>query len=172
MTYRERRARRAERLRGWADKREARSDTALGRAHQIMDAIPFGQPILVGHHSEGRARADVRRIDSGLRSGFEHADTARDFRSRADNIERAAARAIYSDDVDAVERLEQRIAGARGRARDDESQKRGLPQDASRHAQDHELLRARAGRSVSELRADESLREHQPQPEAARGDQG
>jgi hypothetical protein len=110
MTYRERRELKAERLRDWADKREAKSETALGRARQVMDAIPFGQPIPVGHHSEGRARADVRRIDNGFRRGFEHADKARDFRSRADGIEAQAERAIYSDDVDAIERLQERIA--------------------------------------------------------------
>jgi hypothetical protein len=33
--------------------------------------IPFGQPILVGHHSEGRARRDQGRIESGMRAGVE-----------------------------------------------------------------------------------------------------
>jgi hypothetical protein len=33
--------------------------------------IPFGQPILVGHHSEKRHRRDLARIDSGMSKGFE-----------------------------------------------------------------------------------------------------
>lgn len=110
MTYRERREAKAERLREWADKREAKAGAAEQRARQISDMIPFGQPILVGHHSEGRHRRDLGRIESGMRASFEHADKATTFRSRADNIEAAADHAIYSDDHDAVERLGERIA--------------------------------------------------------------
>ncbi len=109
-TYRERRARKAERLRGWADKREARSETAFGRVEQITSMIPMGQPILVGHHSEHRARRDQERIVNGMTASLEHRAKAEDFRRRADGIERAAEHAIYSDDDDAVERLTARLA--------------------------------------------------------------
>jgi hypothetical protein len=111
MTYRERREHKAERLRDWADKREAKSTAAFERVDGIANMIPFGQPILVGHHSEGRARRDQDRISSGMRSGIDHADKAADFHRRADGIEAAAAHAIYSDDLDAVQRLRERIAG-------------------------------------------------------------
>lgn len=110
MTYRERREARAERLREWAGKREAKADAAFAQVDQIASMIPFGQPILVGHHSERRARRDADRIDSGMRRSFEHARKADEMNSKADNIEAAAAHAIYSDDPDAVERLEGRIA--------------------------------------------------------------
>jgi len=110
MTYRERREAKADRLRGWADKREAKAGTAFDRADQIADMIPFGQPILVGHHSEGRHRRDVARIESGMRQGIEHSDKAQDFRRRADGIESQLDRAIYSDDDDAVEKLRERVA--------------------------------------------------------------
>ncbi len=110
MTYRERRERRAARLRGWAEARDARSAASFAAVHAIADNIPMGQPILVGHHSEPRARRDQDRIHNGMRAGIEHADKADAMRSRADNIERAADRAIYSDDPDAPERLRERIA--------------------------------------------------------------
>ncbi len=45
-----------------------------------------------------------------MRAGMEHADKADAMRSRADNIEKAADHAIYSDDADAIERLRERIA--------------------------------------------------------------
>jgi hypothetical protein len=35
-------------------------------ADRISDARPLGQPILVGHHSEARARADQRRIERNM----------------------------------------------------------------------------------------------------------
>lgn len=110
MTTRERREARAERLREWADKREAKAATAQTKINQIADMIPMGQPILIGHHSEGRHRRDLGRIDSGMRALIEHGDKARDFRSRAASIEAATERSIFTDDENAVEALEARIA--------------------------------------------------------------
>src|SRR5437660_3812315 len=111
MTYRERRQARAERLRGWADGRDAKAAARFAAVDAIADNIPFGQPILVGHHSERRARRDQGRIHAGMRAGIENTRKAESMRSRAANIEAAADRAIYSDDPDAPERLRQRIAG-------------------------------------------------------------
>ena len=109
-TYRERREARAERLREWADKREAKASAAYDGARRIADTIPLGQPVLVGHHSEGRHRRDLDRIDNGYRRSFEHATKAERMRSKADNIDAAADRAIYDDDPDAIDRLRDRIA--------------------------------------------------------------
>lgn len=110
MTYRERRLAKAERLREWAEKREAKSAASFKRAHDIADMIPLGQPILVGHHSQRHAERDAERIDNGMRAGFEHGDKARRMHGKAGEIERQADRAIYSDDPDAVEALTARIA--------------------------------------------------------------
>lgn len=110
MTYRERREARAERLRDWAAKNEAKSGAAREGARQIADNIPFGQPILVGHHSEKRARKDAERIRSGFDKGHALDVKATRQASSADEIDRQAEHAIYSDDHDAVERLEQRVA--------------------------------------------------------------
>jgi len=110
MTYRERREARAERLRGWADKRATRAGAELERSHELIDAIPFGQPILVGHHSE---QADRRRRDrawDALGRSAENAKTAERQSSSAAEIERQLDRSIYSDDPDAIERLRERIA--------------------------------------------------------------
>ena len=60
-TYRERRLAKAERLRDWAVKREEKAASAFKAAHTLADMIPMGQPILVDHHSEGRARRDAER---------------------------------------------------------------------------------------------------------------
>lgn len=111
MTYRDRREARAERLRVWAAAREVKSDAAYAAVRVIGDQIPFGQPILVGHHSEGRARRDQQRMRTGMDRSVEHADKAQSMNARADNIEGQLARAIYSDDTDAVPALEARLAG-------------------------------------------------------------
>lgn len=110
MTYRERRERRAARLHEWADKREQRAEQAHDSAQAILGMIPMGQPILVGHHSEGRHRRDLARAHSNIARQIEHSTKAAELRRRADTIEAAAERAIYSDDPDAVERLRERIA--------------------------------------------------------------
>ena len=110
MTYRERRLARAERLRDWAEKRAARADGNFKRAHELVKNIPFGQPILVGHHSERRHRRTLERHDTAMRAAFESTDMANSMNSRADEIERQADHAIYSDDPDAVERLREKLA--------------------------------------------------------------
>lgn len=109
-TYRERRMARAEQLTAWADKREERGTAAVEHAHDMASVIPFGQPILVDHYSAGRDRRYRDRIGSTYDRGFADLSKARDMRSRAANIEAQADGAIYSDDPDAIERLEERIS--------------------------------------------------------------
>jgi hypothetical protein len=109
LTYRERRLARADRLEEWSAKRAARSAAAFEKVHGIADNIPLGQPILVGHHSERRARRDQERIENGMRAGIEHQRKAARMSSSADEIRRQADRAIYSDDPDAPERLRAKL---------------------------------------------------------------
>ena len=92
--------------------REARERGSDGvrAGPQLADMIPFGQPILVGHHSERGHRAHINRIDSAMRLAVDNDRQAAEMRSRAANIEAAAKQAIYSDDPDAIERLTEKIA--------------------------------------------------------------
>lgn len=110
MTRRERAEARLQRRLEWAEKRDRKAAVAFGSAKRIADGIPMGQPILVGHHSEGHHRRDIARIDSGMRRGCESQDMAEHHRSKASGIEAQLERSIFSDDHDAVEKLEARIA--------------------------------------------------------------
>lgn len=110
-TYCERREARADRLRDWAGKREAKAESDYEQAARMADAIPFGQPILIGHHSEGRDRRYRDRIGSAMDRSVESQRKADSMNSRAATIEAQLAGSIYSDDEDAVERLQERIAG-------------------------------------------------------------
>lgn len=102
MTYRERREARADRLRGWAEKREAAAGATFAAHEQFRGDHAFNfQP---GHIPE-RARV-IAREDRA----FESLQKAASMTARAENIERAAAAAIYSDDPDATERLAEKIA--------------------------------------------------------------
>jgi hypothetical protein len=111
MTYRERRERRAERRRDWAAGREEKADAASKAAHAATAGIPFGQPILVGHHSEARHRNAVDRGYRQMERQAEHSQMAQRHTQAAATIERQLDNSIYDDDPDAIERLKERIAG-------------------------------------------------------------
>lgn len=94
----------------WAGKATARSDSRFSTARSIGDRIPLGQPILVGHHSERRHRADAERIHSNLSKGVEEARLAEHHEARAAGIAAQLERSVFSDDTNAIEALEARIA--------------------------------------------------------------
>lgn len=110
MSTRDCRQARADRLREWAGKREAKAEAAEAAACALADSIPIGQPILIGHHSEGRARRDQARIVHGMIRAKEDAATAQDMTRRAATIEGQLAESIYSDDDDAIPRLLAKVA--------------------------------------------------------------
>ncbi len=102
MTYRERREAKAARLRGWAEKRQQGASSVLARDQEIKHDWAFiTQP---GHIPE-RARIIAREDRAWASLG-----KAAEMRTRADGIEHQAANAIYSDDADAIERLQEKLA--------------------------------------------------------------
>lgn len=109
MTRRERLERKIDRRQEWADKAEARSISQYNQAHEMASVIPFGQPILVGHHSEKRDRNYRGRIESKFRSAFENHDLAQHHESKAAGLQDQLDRAIFTDDDNAIEALEARI---------------------------------------------------------------
>jgi len=78
--------RKAERAAELAQKHEEKSDEAYDRAHKKLDVIPFGQPILVGHHSEKRHRSDLRKIGRLEKKGREEAELADKYQRRAERF--------------------------------------------------------------------------------------
>lgn len=54
--YNERKQARINRYRELAEKNHAAASAQHEESRQMMSAIPMGQPILVGHHSEARDR--------------------------------------------------------------------------------------------------------------------
>ncbi|MFD5253086.1 DUF3560 domain-containing protein [Streptomyces bobili] len=82
---------RAERFGGYADTAARNSEAAWKSSHEISERFAFGQPILVGHHSEGRARRDHARMDSTMRKSISERDRAQHWANReeaAANYER------------------------------------------------------------------------------------
>ncbi len=106
--YAERRAARVERLTRAAERASAGSNAAFGAARSIGDMIPFGQPILVGHHSERRARRDADRITASMGKAVALGKQAEELSRRAHAAESNAA--ISSDDPEAVVQLRAKLA--------------------------------------------------------------
>jgi predicted RNA methylase len=105
--YAERRAARIERLQARAERARAEGTARVETARQRAAVIPFGQPILVGHHSEGRDRRYRARIEQGFTKGFAEL-------KKADQLDRRAAaaeanEAISSDDPEAIQKLKQKL---------------------------------------------------------------
>jgi hypothetical protein len=93
----------------WAGKATVRSAAAFDSAHQMASAIPFGQPILVGHHSEKRDRNYRAKIHGKMDRGLEQAKLADHHASKARGLSDHLERSIFDDDPDAIERLEQKV---------------------------------------------------------------
>jgi hypothetical protein len=106
--YYEKREERIERLRDRAAQRGRDATRLFEKAVKMASVIPFGQPILVGHHSEGRDRRYRAKIDGTFSKACEAYEEQQAVASRA-----AAAEdndAISSDAPDAVPRMREKIA--------------------------------------------------------------
>ena len=96
---------RRERYRALAEKMQARAEAKLDQAHKMADAIPFGQPILVGHHSENRDRRYRGHIHKTFGQGFDLMDRAKYYERRSERM----SNSISSDDPDAVQKLKEKL---------------------------------------------------------------
>ena len=84
-------ASRAARFEKYAEHAGQRAQAAKKAVDDIAEHIPFGQPILVGHHSEKHARKDAERIGSGMRRMIEEQGKAEYWADRAKATEHWAA---------------------------------------------------------------------------------
>lgn len=98
---------RIEHLNNRADKLSAASQGDWNKAHTMAQAIPFGQPILVGHHSEKSDRAYRNRIWNTQKRAYEQGKKAEHAQQRAHAAE--TNRAISSDNPAAVLLLQQKL---------------------------------------------------------------
>ena len=97
---------RKERYRALAEKSRARANELITRASSMASIIPFGQPILVGHHSEGRDRRYRARIGQAMSKGSDLLKKADYYARRAESTNNGT---ISADDPDATEKLRERI---------------------------------------------------------------
>lgn len=107
IDYEERQERKKELYQERVEQAEQRSQAHYKRRNDLASAIPMGQPILLGHHSEKRHRKDLDRIDNEMRKSIQESEKADYYRNKVDNIDNS--KAISSDDPKAIEKLQARI---------------------------------------------------------------
>jgi hypothetical protein len=91
-TLAERAEAKAERLDELAEKRERESNQYYEASSRIAEQFAGGQPILVGHHSERRARKDQQRMHAAMDKSVQANEAARYWGYRAAGVEAHANR--------------------------------------------------------------------------------
>lgn len=79
----DRAAERADRFDAYQANRAKDAESARAAVSAVADGIPFGQPILVGHHSEKHARHDAEKIRAGMARAVNAWRTSEYWKSRA-----------------------------------------------------------------------------------------
>lgn len=105
--YEEKQAARRERYEARAESTKQESNARHEQARRMGDAIPLGQPIMVGHHSEKRDRNYRGRIDNHMRKSVEADKKAEYYAEKAAAV---GTGGISSDDPDAIEKLRVELA--------------------------------------------------------------
>lgn len=136
-SYEAKQERRLERAKELAEKNRKLAEQTMNHAKEMADVIPFGQPILVGHHSEKADRSYRKRIDNKFRKASEQYDKARYYEQKAKTIENNNT--ISSDDPDAILKLEEKIKGLEYKYEETKKLKK-IPRDYSFSPEDMRSL--------------------------------
>lgn len=107
MNRKERQEAKAGRYRELAEKAMKESKEAYSQSHKLVENIPMGQPVLIGHHSESTHRRILDRSWNTLGKAVKLSEKAEYFEQKAKAAE--SNDSIYLGDDDAVERLEEKL---------------------------------------------------------------
>jgi prefoldin subunit 5 len=105
--YAERKESKIDALKERARKTSELANQEFERARNMGSVIPLGQPILVGHHSEGKHRALLKKIDNTYRRASEAYDKSEYYVNRAETAETNIA--ISGDDPEAATRYQAKL---------------------------------------------------------------
>jgi len=105
--YNEKKEMRIDAYKTRAEKADFTANQEMNRASEMGSVIPFGQPILVGHHSESGHRALLNKIDNAYRKASENYDKAEYYQGKAAAAE--ANQSISGDDPEAAQLYQQKL---------------------------------------------------------------
>lgn len=118
----ERAAARADRFTEYAGNAAERAGARREAAEHISRRFEFGQPILLGHHSQRRAERDHERMDNHMRASFKEQDKASYYAGRA---QAAGSYATFRTDpprtLRRIKKLEAELRGVERRLRGESS---------------------------------------------------
>ena len=108
--YQEKKDAKLEHLQNKARKLRAESNNVYNSANKEASSIPFGQPILVGHHSEKRARNQRSRITNRYEKSFRLSEKANQAAEKIAIVRDNTA--ISTDDPEAILKLKEKLTHA------------------------------------------------------------
>lgn len=109
--YQEKLEAKKERFEELAEKNRAESQSRYNQSREMASYIPFGQPILVGHHSEKRDRATRERISNNFEKSIELSHKADYYEKKAQNF---GSFSISADDRNAILKLKEKYLNVKG----------------------------------------------------------
>ena len=109
--YEDRLEQRRERLEAAAANARQKSEANYERSNDALQHIPFGQPILLGHHSERRHRRDIERSHNAMDRSMAESKKAAELERRASRVGKGG---ISADDPEAIKKLEDKLHALEG----------------------------------------------------------
>ncbi len=106
-TYEAKQEARRERYEKRAERASERSAALQQASSDAVAGIPFGQPILVGHHSEGRHRRTLARSHKQMDRAVAERDKAEYYERKAASVGKGG---ISGDDPEAIDKLKAKLA--------------------------------------------------------------
>ena len=106
-TYEEKQLARIERYQELAQKAKQQSQSAYDNSNRLSKMIPFGQPILVGHHSEKMHRRHIEKIHNAMNKSVELQKKAEYYGRKVEGI--LNNNVVSSDDPEAVTKLKEKL---------------------------------------------------------------
>ena len=105
--YEEKTQARIKRYKKNEEKSKERSNNLYLKAKKMASVIPFGQPIMIGHHSEKKDRSYREKIESSFKKSFEEAKKSEYWKNKVTSTESNTN--IYSDDPEAIKKIKNKI---------------------------------------------------------------
>ena len=85
-SYEAKQAARKQRFETMAKRTEQESEAVYGKARKMASVIPYGQPILIGHHSEKRDRNYRAKIENTYGKSFKLMEKAKHYENKAASV--------------------------------------------------------------------------------------
>ena len=105
--YKEKQEAKFDRYKELSEKAQKESEASYERSYALVRAIPFGQPILIGHHSENAHRNAIKRSWNAMDKSVELQKKSEYYKDKAEAT--LNNNSISSDNPEAVDLLKDKL---------------------------------------------------------------